>query len=308
MGKFMMTMMNTDGDGLEKEPYRRDKGWIWRLAFVLLLGAAFFIYAVRVGGILNANKQSYVRAPQPSEKEELEIVRPELDDSLLLLGERVQRKIEWAMQMWSVELLAEDVLHIMAMPVIPYDAPIDLKLELFNPMGELVQTFDEGKEGKPEVAHGYRVPEDGVYSLWVSEKGFEHRGEYQLSVLPQRVLATYPQRLGFGSPVFGLSNKAGYDLWVFSADFDQTISLTLLPIGVNKDKRFQPVIEIYDPNGELVIKQVSEALDKATVVQDVRLALAGVYSVWISDEGADGAGEYVLAVSQKLSKNELVGR
>lgn len=269
------------------------------VVFVGLIGSAYVVQqsdVIRLSNLWRYHPPSLAIVPTP------ELVNPALDDNIIFAGERVTRNIVGgAFQNWTFDAEPGQLVDFSVMPFGAYDASFDLIFELFDPSGNKILTVNENGSGQPEFLRGYRLDEQGTYSIWIADATFSHSGAYILAYLPYRYKATHPMRLGIGTALQNHLEAGQFDMWVFSANADSSISLTLTPYQ-EFNSGFTPRVELYDPQGNQIAAFTAPAAGASIIARDVRLNELGDYTVWVSELGFDHAGGYAMSVQESGSK------
>ncbi|BBO84835.1 hypothetical protein DSCO28_54010 [Desulfosarcina ovata subsp. sediminis] len=165
-------------------------------------------------------------------------------------------------------------------------------IRLYNPDGELVAsnsgTYSAGISHQAEIRGTYTVNVlDGSSTL-------DGTGTYQLflSKIPGDFIVPSGDEGGAltnGGVHTGTIEVADMDMWTFSADASDTVTLQ---VSETSGSGFNPIILLYGPGGSLIDSNAGSA--SANVVEE--LTVAGTYTVMIRDNTTDvtGSGDYKL--------------
>ena len=277
-------------------------GRLIRFALVVFVGLVGAAYVVRQSDVIRLSNLWRYHPPSLAIVATPQLIDPALDDNIIFAGERVTRNIvAGAYQNWTYDGVPGQIIDFTVVPHGAYDASFDLVFELFDPAGNKLITVNENGSGQPEFLRGYEITEVGTYSIWIADASFNHSGAYILSVLPYRYKATNPMRMGLGTAIQNRLEVGHVNMWVFSANADSAASLTLTPIR-EFDSSFTAEIELYDPTGALISTFTAPAPGESIIARSVELSESGDYTIWVSEQGFDHAGEYALSVQQSGEK------
>lgn len=279
-------------------------GRLIRLAIVGFVGLVLFTAIVGNNpGIFSGRTARFVQPPAvivPT----LAAVIPDLDDTIMFPGETVMRELPvGGIQIWTFSAGSDTLIDLAVRPDGDSGDRFDLLVELFGPDGLPLLSLNDNGIGAPELARGYTLPAAGEYTVWISDPTYTAGGPYALTVLPQRLKSTYPLRIGLGQTLRDTLRVGEYKFWVFSAAAEQNLSLTLLPLG-DEEQTFAPRFELFAPDGTLVMRSAAVHVDPL-VMRDLVLPQAGDYTLWVSDDGYDNAGEFALSIQALGLKESL---
>lgn len=277
-----------------------------RLAIVSLIGLFLAVYVVQLSGILGSSKSSGIIAPTP-------IIIPTQspiqagNSGYILPGDIVLAQVDGDMRNWQFDGMKGEIIDLLIEPVGTWDEDFDLIVELFTPDGQKLAQLDQAGSGKPESIQGQLLPQDGQYALFVSDKGFDSAGSYQLHFLNDGVKNTYQMRFGINSVIRGDTTIGALQYWVFSGGAGQVVSASLVPYDFYDD-RYTPSFLIYAPDGQLVVSANAENPGTPVIRRDITLPVDGTYTVWIGEQGYDDRGRYTFTVQEQGIKSERLLR
>ena len=278
-------------------------GQLIRLTLVGFFGLIALVYLLKSGDILSSRNSTKFEKPSMAVIPTVAAIEPDLDDVVIFQGESVQRKLDkGGIQNWTFNASAETIVDITVMPSAEIDPNFDPVIELYAPSGDLLLKTDDLGPNQPELLRGLQLPESGEYTIWVTDKTFEHGATYTLTYTPYNIKATHPQRLGIGSMLRSQLAPNEFQMWVFTGEEQQKVSVTLLPIR-ERDADFRPIAQLYTPAGDLLA--TIDTVDGLNVLRGIELPSSGNYTLWVMDDGNDNSGEYALSVQSLGSKAEL---
>ena len=289
-------------------------GWLIRLSLVCFFALIAIVYFLQSGDIFSTGNSSQFASPQMLVIPTIEPIQPDLDDVIIFPGESVTRRLDkGGIQNWTFDGTEGSFVDISLMPlasaseaerlvgdetlIAQVDAGFDPVLELFAPSGDLLLKSDKLGADQPEFLRGLELPETGEYTIWVTDETFEHGATYTLTFNPYFIKATHPQRIGVGEALRSELGVQQFQMWVFSAEANQQISITALPIRTHAEA-FQPRIDLYSPTGDLLASF-------SGIERNITMPATGNYTIWVMDDGFNDEGEYMLSVQASGAKAEI---
>lgn len=192
--------------------------------------------------------------------------------------------------LWTFDGVADSYATLVLQP---QESGLDLTLTLLTPAGETLTRADFGFTGDTETLADIHLPETGRYIVLVQEF-FNMPGAYQLHL----TLSNTPQfndggAIGIGQVLVGQLPNNGEQVWTFSGQSDQIISIVLTP----NVAQFDAILELYDPTGAQLVSLDEGFSGDAEVIAGFPLPLTGTYAIHISGFGGSG-GEYNLSLAE----------
>ncbi len=289
-------------------------GWLIRLSLVCFVALVAIVYLFQSGNLFNVGTGSQFASPQMLVVPTESAIEPDIDDVIIFDGESVRRRLDkGGIQNWTFNGAANSLVDITLMPNAvspPVDSLTDDEglpsqvdpgfnpvLELYTPSGDLLLKANDFGPDQPELLRGVELPEAGEYTVWVTDETYEHGATYTLTFTPYFIKATHPQRIGVGEALRSDLDKQQFQMWVFSAEAGQEISITALALR-NHDENFQPHVDLYSPNGELLAS--FEGVERKIPMPDT-----GNYSAWVMDKSFANSGDYMLSIQASNAKEEI---
>jgi hypothetical protein len=282
----------------------RDERFI-RAAIIGVVALVVLGYLGRVTGIIAATrlsrevKPALIVIPTPPS------IEPAADDDILFPGETVRGTLAAGeLNAWVFSAAEGEIVDLVAQPVGVYDSSFDLVLELFDPEGKQMAKVDQGVRTAPEILRGLELATTGDYTIWVSEIEFDHTGSYALTLLTDRIKRSHPLRLGVGQTLHSRIHADETQFWVFSADADHQLSLSLITLE-DSDAQFTSQLELFGPDGSFVTRATADNPGDPIIVRGLPVENAGDFTIWVSDKTFEHDGHFALSAQFTNSKLDL---
>ncbi|MBE2222982.1 MAG: PPC domain-containing protein [Anaerolineae bacterium] len=167
---------------------------------------------------------------------------------------------------------------------------LDLTLTLFDPLGQTINSFDNGFAGDIETAADLYLTQTGVYVVEVSDF-FGEGGSYQLTLSQ----ATVPQFSGGGHIEVGQGIQSevginGRQYWSFNGAAGALISVVVEP-----DANFDAMLTLFSPEGTQLAALDEGFSGDAEVLAGFELPVTGEYTIMVGSFGLNG-GSYTLSL------------
>ncbi|GAA5482877.1 hypothetical protein [Haloferula sargassicola] len=165
------------------------------------------------------------------------------------------------------------------------DSYFEPHLEIFDPSGTRVSdTY-----GDPGIQTTFVASVSGTYSAIVSEAQRERENSYEVSlVVANSPFETTGRELTAGVALNGGLRNGSIALYAFRANAGDQISLALAEVSA--DSYFDPRLDVYSSDGNLILSKVGGAS-----VEGGFVAIAGGnYFVLVSEQGANRSGSFTL--------------
>jgi len=165
------------------------------------------------------------------------------------------------------------------------DYYLEPKIELFNPSGTLINLVWD--ESQAEII--YTLPTSGTYTLFVSDNGGDDTGNY--SIFFQRTFnSCNATAIEYGQTLTGnLFTYGDVDTYQFVGGINDSVIIQLTEKSNYPDYYLEPFVELYSPNGELLISAWNDS--QATL--GYKLQENGYYTILTSDSyPGDDYGDY----------------
>ena len=99
------------------------------------------------------------------------------------IGTALQNRLETGQfDMWVFSAAADSAVSLTLTPIQEFNSAFTPQLQLYDPSGNLIIAVAAPRAGESIIARSIGLGEGGDYTIWVSEQGFNHDGEYALSV------------------------------------------------------------------------------------------------------------------------------
>jgi hypothetical protein len=174
----------------------------------------------------------------------------------------------------------------------PGSSSSDLTLTLLSPSGRTIAQQDSGYGGDAEVLADVLLPESGSYIIQVAEF-FNEADTYTLSVdISDDPVYSGGGRIQIGQEIEATLRPSGEDIWSFSGEEGETISLVLSPVD-----NFDALFTLFAPDGS-EIRTSDEGYNGDTeIFAGYILPVSGEYTVVVNSFGGSG-GAYTLAIDE----------
>ena len=83
---------------------------------------------------------------------------------------------------WVVSADADQILNLTLVPFGEYDSQFKPFVEIFTPSGELLERFESAEPASVLIERGIQLTENGSYTVWVGEEGFDNAGHFSLAI------------------------------------------------------------------------------------------------------------------------------
>ncbi len=174
----------------------------------------------------------------------------------------------------------------------PGSSTTDLTLTLLSPSGRTIAQQDNGYSGDTEVLADVLLPESGSYIIQVAEF-FNEAGPYTLSVaISDEPVYSGGGRIEMGQEIQATLRPDGEDIWLFSGQEGDTISIVLAPIDT-----FDTLFTLFAPDGSEIHTSDEGYSGDTELFVGYTLPVSGDYTVIVSSFGGNG-GLYSLAIDE----------
>lgn len=169
---------------------------------------------------------------------------------------------------------------------------LDLTLTILDPLGQTINTVDNGFAGDIETITDLFLIQEGVYVVEVSDF-FGEGGSYQLTLSQTEI----PQFSGGGQIKIGqgIQSEVGENsrqYWTFEGSAGLMVSVVLEP-GAN----FDAVLTLFGPDGSQLVGLDEGFSGDAEVLAGFSLPVTGEYTVMVGSFGNNG-GPYTLSLDE----------
>lgn len=96
-----------------------------------------------------------------------------------------------------------------------------------------------------------------------------------------------------GETLLRTLDAGGIQNWTFDGAADMLVDLTVMPVN-QVDPNFNPVIELYAPNGDLLLKADEFGQNEPELMRGIQLPESGEYTIWITDQTFEHGATYQL--------------
>ncbi len=175
---------------------------------------------------------------------------------------------------------------------------VSVRVELRDPNGTLLHDgpcFPGGCEPSTfNIVSSTTLPMTGTYSLVVSEAGLNHSGNYEMFLACLDGACFDSSFVDYDVVVSSSISSTGIDMDFF--DFDGIAGTEIRLIAKGTSGSVSPIVEIRDPNGELLHKGACfpggcESSD-FSMSPSPTLPMTGIYTLAISENGQNHSGGY----------------
>ena len=205
----------------------------------------------------------------------------------LAFGDSVMGTIEPSteLDMFTVNAQSGDLLTLL---LNEKTAAIEPFVQIYNPDGTLL--LSQG--GSATVfLDNVALEETGTYKILVADSAGDETGDYSLS-LQRTNNPTNAIPLAFGDSVMGtIEPSTELDMFTVNAQSGDLLTLLLN----EKTAAIEPFVQIYNPDGTLLLSQGGSA---TVFLDNVALEETGTYKILVADSAGDETGDYSLSLQR----------